>query len=145
VWNKINPPGEDKPADLKWQHSGNLFWIGYDLGQVITLLSQGGTKDPILVALRQVVHHAQCLGIDQLPNRRAYTLPHLAFPDAPTTQVISESILGRLSRIMTEIQRTTDATWERKRKEQLLREVSEIRDLLSKWAEENQTGFQAKS
>jgi hypothetical protein len=46
---------------------------------------------------------------------------------------------------MTEIQRTTDATWERKRKEQLLREVSEIRDLLSKWAEENQTGFQAKS
>ena len=135
----------DQRAVLNWKHSGNLFWVGYDLGQVITLLSQGGAKEGILDAVRQVAHHARCLGIDQLPNTKSYTLQHVVSPDAPTTQVISESVLGRLSRIMIEIQRTTDASWERRRKEQMLSEIAEIRDQLGKLAEENQSGFQAKS
>jgi hypothetical protein len=137
-------PTKDSPA-LRWHNSGTLFWLGYDLGQAITSLLQGANRDGVLNSLRQIAHHAKCLGVDQLPDTRSFLLYHEPDLEAPTIYVSGETILGRLSRMVIDIERTSEANWERKRKDQTIREIAEIREMIGKLAEANQPGFQARS
>jgi len=51
-----------KADSIKWDNSGNLFWVGHDLMLLIDKLLRGFPKDDILLTLQQCLHHVRELG-----------------------------------------------------------------------------------
>jgi hypothetical protein len=58
-------PSEDER--IRWENSGNLFWLGRDLMWTLDVLLRGAPGDQIRHGLRQSLHHVRSMGFAKSP------------------------------------------------------------------------------
>lgn len=84
---------------IKWENSGNLFWVGYDLMSAVDFLLRGAPRDMILHSFRQSLHHVRSLCI------------------------WAPSVEGRLAEFYAEAERTPELGWTRAKRDSYPKEL----------------------
>jgi len=111
-------PVEAAPAaGIRWENSGNLFWVGYDLMSGIDFALRGAPRGKILHALRQSWWHVTCLGVSH------------------------PSIEGRLAQLNADAQKTPEWGWTQEKRDAYAKELYSIIGQLGDLAASNQAGF----
>jgi len=106
---------------VKWNNSGNVFWLGHDLVWTIDVIIRGAPRDRIVHGLRQSLHHIRSLGFTATP------------------------IESRLNRLMDNAEKSLEADWTPAERNKYADEVATIIEYIGKLAEGNQTDFKPKS
>lgn len=139
---------------LKLHLCATLFWLGYDLGQLLTFLSKERHRDRVLVSLRQVAHHTAALGVDSLPKKVPYMLHYASTDDYSEDDwevtfalyFIPETMSERLARLIAGVeQRGDERHLNESEAARLSRGISELRDLLGTLMEAKKPRFRARS
>jgi len=144
---------------LKLHLPASVFWLGYDLGCLLTHMSTDCSRVRFLGLLGQVAHHADAIGVDLLARQRPYLLHRLEIDDdRPQMTRLSfsgpplrpardrtETIAERFRRLADEVRQLTDERWNfaPDLRHRVSRELAAARDLLAFLIETNQPGFQA--
>jgi len=117
VKNAIEKASSDEAKNIvetgkvKWENSGNLYWLGHDLMWTIDAVLRGGDRNAILHGLKQSLHHAHALGLS------------------------NTSFDARLSKLYSEAENSLLQDWAPQKRLQFVNELSVIRteigDLIS--------------
>jgi hypothetical protein len=102
---------------VKWNNSGNVFWLGHDLVWTIDVIIRGAPRDTIVHGLRQSLHHTRSIG----------------FTDTP--------IESRLNRLMDNAEKSLETDWTPAERNKYADEVATLISYIGKLAEGNQAGF----
>ena len=137
---------------IRWERTGNLYWIGYDIRRALSSLSHGGKKEDAIEALGQVAHHATALGFGEPHMDRLLPVIELSESAGHDGTVVGgveaygneETVPERCARLIDYIEEIPDSRWESRRKGPIVKQVAQCRDLIARFAVGNQHGFQAR-
>ena len=102
---------------IKWNNSGNLFWLAHDLMWTINALSLNAPRDAISHGLKQSLHHIRELGFS------------------------GDAIEVRLARLKDEAERTLESDWSVSKRQEYVQELHSIIGQAGALAKANQPGF----
>jgi hypothetical protein len=106
---------QQKADSIKWDNSGNLFWVGHDLMLLIDRLLRGFPKDDIFLTLQQCLHHVRELGFGK---------------DHP--------IESKLNELLARADRTPSEDWARELRDYYVTELDPLKGALGDLASANQ-------
>jgi len=129
-------PEVSEPSKINWHNHGSIFWIGYDLRETLAAILNYDSREAMLRCLGQVNHHAKSLGFDSLTDHQSM-LFYAHDPSAPTTWGYSETITARVSRIMIEVEQSTEKALTTKKRKEWADQIREIGHLIDKLAKES--------
>jgi hypothetical protein len=113
------PPARQEsvgPA-VKWENSGNLFWIGHDLMWTVDVTLRGGPRNSIVHGLRQSRHHLRSLGLAGTP------------------------IESRLGQLESQVRGSLNQDWTASQRNVLSNDLTQIIRDIGDLAEAHQPGF----
>jgi hypothetical protein len=113
----IDNTPSSKYMGVKWDNSGNVFWLGHDLVWTIDVIIRGAPRDTIVHGLRQSLHHIRSLGFTSTP------------------------IESRLNRLMDNAEKSLEEDWTPAERNKYADEVATIIGYIGKLAEGNQADF----
>jgi hypothetical protein len=129
----------------------NLFWLAYDIRYAIDATLHNFIKDNIIHHLKQVVHHAKALELDQVGHGghgRWWEVRELSlekpYPEEiePVTRMVElESIEERVRRIRSEVEGANEKSVSLKQRQSWAVQLEEIAVLVGKLAVAEQPGF----
>jgi hypothetical protein len=131
---------------IKWQNTGNIFWLGHDLVWTIDTLLRGGPKETIVHGLRQAYHHAESLQLnsyryERLPLRKTY---NQSIPQAGTNYAqtdLSETLTERLLRLCIEAENSSENYWDNDTRNNYVQQIGELIDFCGRLAELRQPDY----
>lgn len=109
---------DEQNSKIRWQNSGDLFWLGHDLTWAIDILLRGGTQEKIMVGLNQAHFHAKTMG----------------FP---------ESITQRIYHLKIEAESLPEEYWETKQRRFFADKIYDVINSIGKLAQQNQPGYRS--
>jgi hypothetical protein len=157
----LSPQGDSTPnADasktelLRGQMAAkpaSLFWLAYDLRYVIDATLHNFSKDNIAHHLKQVVHHAKALELNQVGHgghgrwwevrEMSLVKPCPEDLEPVTSKIELESIEERVWRIRSEVEGSNEKTVSLKQRQSWAVQLEEIAVLVGKLAVAGQPGF----
>ena len=105
---------------LKWDNSGNIFWLGHDLMWTIDVIIRGAPREAIVHGLRQSLHHIRSIGFTATP------------------------IDTRVSRLLDNAEKSLQDDWTPANRNKYADEVASIIADIGVLAKSNQTDFEPK-
>lgn len=110
---------EVSEADINWEYSANLYWLGYDLGSAVNRAALGAQEEGIVHSVRQSWWHAKQLG---------FTEP---------------SITGKLKMLKDDAEAAPAWYWNRERRGEYIRELYSVSAEIERLAIEHQPRFRS--
>jgi len=109
----------EKPLSdqIRWNNTGNLYWLGHDLMWTIDVTLRNAPRETIVYGLRQSLHHAQCLGFTGTP------------------------LESRLARLKSDADRSLQQDWTTEKRTLLVNELASLRDEIGSLASSHQPDF----
>lgn len=108
--------------EIKMENYGNLFWAGHDFMWTIAVVSSDrASRANILHGLNQTLHHVRSLGFSNTP------------------------VVIRLTKLKTDAENSLEKEWTLEKREELIRELSTILEMVSDIAEKKQVGFKPQA
>ena len=141
----------DKRDSVMATKPASLFWLAYDLRYTIDAVLHNFVKDSIVHHLKQTVHHAKALEINQIGDEghgrwweaREMSLlkPSPGEHEAVTRAMELESIEARVLRIRSEVENTNEKNVSQKQQRSWAAQLEEIAVMIGKLAAAEQSGF----
>lgn len=108
-------------AQIKWNKTGNLYWLGHDLMWTIDAALRDAPREIIIYGLRQSLHHAHSLGLINTP------------------------IESRLARLKANADASLQHDWTSEKRTQLASELAALRDEIGDLISGHQPDFVGKA
>jgi len=108
----------EQNSKVKWQNSGDLFWLGHDLTWAIDILLRGGTQEKIVLGLNQAHFHAKTMGFPGL-------------------------IIQKIYHLKVEAETLPEEYWEAKQRRLFADKIYDVINLIGKLAQQNQPGYKS--
>lgn len=106
---------------IKWENTGNLYWLGSDLLWTVDVLLRGGPRELIVRGINQSLHHGRSIG-----------LANSAFE-------------SRLSRLLTEAKGSLQNDWTEEKRMQFANELWAIHVEIGHIASTNQPDYKPQA
>ncbi len=107
-------------SGVKWNNSGNVFWLGHDLVWTIDVIIRGAPRDTIIHGLQQSLHHIHSIGFTTTP------------------------IESRMSSLLENAEKTLESDWTPDKRNIYADEVAAVINYIGKLAESNQADFKSR-
>lgn len=107
------------PNQIRWNNTGNLYWLGHDLMWTIDIALRNAPREAIVYGLRQSLHHAQSLGLTGLP------------------------LESRLARLKSDADRSLQQDWTVEKRTLLVNELASLRDEIGIFASSHQSDYRS--